>query len=171
MSPVPERALVRVVLGLVVLAAVFAVPLRYWLKVRFQQPVAMRVVGQEDLPAGTRSVFRVLCVDPRDASPLPGADVEVVLTKNGQIVASVRKTSGPRGEVLATFELPSNLQGDVTLTATARSHGLLSGDSDTLSQTIHIARRYKVLLTSDKPFYQRRWPWPRRRWCRWPAPP
>ncbi|MBI4863813.1 MAG: hypothetical protein HY815_26685, partial [Candidatus Riflebacteria bacterium] len=149
-----SRAISPAVLGILTLVVGFFPVVRHWIQVRMQRPVAMRIIGQPELASGVRSAYRIQCADPLTGNPLAGAQVEATLLRDGRQIATVTGTSGADGEVLAPFDVPRDLEGSLDLEVSARTGSGLGRDTDRRSRRLKVSRRHKLLLTSDKPFYQ-----------------
>jgi uncharacterized protein YfaS (alpha-2-macroglobulin family) len=121
------------------------------------------LLGRSRFVPGSQSALRILVRDSRNASPLPGAEIQVSLkpipsdasseapgvSLAGPVVLYSGKTD-PQGQAAVSFHLPEQMAGRQTLVVETRS----SLGSDRLEQEVTLERDYRVLLSSDKPLYQ-----------------
>ncbi len=110
------------------------------------------VLGQNRLIPGSTAAMRVVVRDSRDASPLPNAQVEVRMrpANGGRAKVLFKGVTDAAGNVDVAFAVPEDVEPQQTLIVETKS----SLGSDTLEQTVTVARDYRILLTTDKPLYQ-----------------
>ncbi|MEE9602211.1 MAG: MG2 domain-containing protein, partial [Thermoguttaceae bacterium] len=115
-------------------------------------PYDLRVLGQNELIAGSEVSLRVLLVDHRDGRPLEGVPVDVELLGNGTKspfhLASF--TTDRFGSAAPRLQLPEWEDGDYQLRVTARP----GGSSETITRPLRLKRSWRLMLTTDKPVYQ-----------------
>ncbi len=110
------------------------------------------VLGQNRLSPGSQAVFRVLTRDSRDASPLPGAQIEVSLrpADGGPARTMYKGQTDEQGMAVVAFQLPEEAGSNQVLTIRTRSRL----GADEIERPLTLERDYRVLLTTDKPIYQ-----------------
>lgn len=107
--------------------------------------------GQQELAPGTLSTLRMSVFDVDSQKPIQGADLKVLLRgPDGRETVIFEGRSDRWGTLSAGRKLPDLPEGGYTLLATATN----DRESTTLTQKVTLARKYKVLLSTDKPTYQ-----------------
>ncbi len=117
------------------------------------------VIGQDRFEPGSQAHLRVVVRDSSSGEPLSEAQVKVKLQPSGG-GSPLPLFQGPvstDGTAEVIFSVPAELQEDGTspyenaslLVETSSRLG-----SDQITHPIHIAREYRILLTTDKPIYQ-----------------
>jgi hypothetical protein len=154
MDEKPATARFRLALGVALLVAGLAPPAWQLARPRLAEPFAMRLIGERELTAGGPAGFRVVCVDPLSGAPRAGIGVEVGLVQGTARKAEARHVTDAGGEALATLQVPGDLEGEMELVVAGRGGTWLVPDTDVLRQTVRVARRHSLLLSTDKPFYQ-----------------
>lgn len=110
------------------------------------------VLGQNRLVPGSQTGMRVVVRDSRDASPLPGAEVNVEMRPAGggrgtQLFSGV---TDDQGNLSVLFTVPADAEPDQTLIIQTNSQ---LGE-DRVERAVTLERDYRVLLVTDKPLYQ-----------------
>lgn len=116
-------------------------------------PYDLRVLGQKELIAGARGSLRVQVLDLKAGTALAGVPVEIELRDSGpkkEVVRLAGFTTNNAGTGQPRFELPDWGSRDLELRVIARPHG----NTELLTQTVHLKRSWKVMLSTDKPVYQ-----------------
>ena len=109
------------------------------------------ILGQSQLIPGAPGVLHVQVQRHSNAQPIPGADVKVLLSpEDGQAQILYQGTTDSDGRVVAAFIVPQ--VADPAQQILVETNSDLG--RDTLEQPVSVERRYKVLLTTDKPIYQ-----------------
>ncbi|MGC9468567.1 MAG: MG2 domain-containing protein [Anaerolineae bacterium] len=110
------------------------------------------VLGQTRLVPGSTGAMRVVVRDSRDASPLSGAGVKVVLrpAERGHVERVFAGTTDASGTLDVSFAVPEEAAEEQVLVVETTS----SLGSDRLEKPVTIARDYRLLVTTDKPLYQ-----------------
>lgn len=111
-----------------------------------------RVLGQNQWLAGSTASLRVLTSDHLSGSPIAGAPVTISLARKGEDTFYSLYTGRTdfRGTVNASFNVPSDADGDYALRVTSAA----MGERDQVDSSIRIKKAVRVLLTTDKPIYQ-----------------
>ncbi len=115
-------------------------------------PQEAQLFGSFDLSPGGRCAYRVLVRNGLTAAPIAGADVRLVLLSgSGESAMTLRASTDSNGIARAETRLPGDLvEGGYTLKVDATSNDGLS----TISRPVEVKRRFRILVTTDKPFYQ-----------------
>jgi hypothetical protein len=110
------------------------------------------ILGQNRLVPGSQAALRVVVRDSKDASPLPGATIEVSLRPavGGRLVPLYHGQTSQQGTVEVAFNVPAEISGDQTLVI--ETHSRLG--TDTVERPVTVERDFRILLTTDKPIYQ-----------------
>ncbi len=110
------------------------------------------VLGQSRLVPGSTAAMRVVVRDTRDATPLPGSSVKVLMhpAQGGAATTLFEGVADESGNVNVTFTVPEDVDEQQTLVVETRSEL----GRDELEQPVTLARDYRVLLSTDKPLYQ-----------------
>lgn len=115
-------------------------------------PWDIKLIGQQELLAGTRGAFRVQVLNRLTQVALANVPVELSLhdrTANNTIkLASF--TTDAQGTGQPRFDLPDWADGAYELRVVARP----GGAEETLRETIKLKRSWRLMLSSDKPVYQ-----------------
>ena len=149
-----RRGWIAVGLALVVLVALSLVGLVVYnetLPQRLSQHETI-VLGQSQLVPGSTAAMRVVVRDSRDASPLSGAGVKVLLrpAQGGAERAVFEGQTDADGTVPVSFVVPEDAAAEETLVVETTS----SLGSDRLEKPVTLVRTYRLLVTTDKPLYQ-----------------
>ncbi|MBI5091959.1 MAG: hypothetical protein HZB26_05885 [Candidatus Hydrogenedentes bacterium] len=110
------------------------------------------VVAYTNWLAGSPAAVRVVALNHSTGEPIPSAKVVFSLAPNGKSEKEIYSgvTDG-RGTLEAQFRVPNDVEGPTQLIATVAADGL---GADRVTQPVTIARKTKILLTTDKPVYQ-----------------
>ncbi len=110
------------------------------------------VLGQSQLVPGSTAAMRVVVRDSRDASPLPGAGVKVLLRPTGGGAARTlfEGRTNADGTLPVSFTVPADAATEETLVVETTS----SLGSDRLEKPVTLVRSYRLLVSTDKPLYQ-----------------
>lgn len=114
--------------------------------------VEVRMVAQSEVAPGAKASLRAHVVDGERNEPIAGAAVQASLvTKDGKTIALGEATTDSAGHVVFSESLPSDVaEGDAKVQLSVRS----SAGSTEVSSNVAVRRRFKVLVSSDKPRYQ-----------------
>ena len=115
-------------------------------------PYDLRLLGQSELLAGSTASLRLAVFD-RDAKrPMPGVPVEVALydPANSREITLASFTTDGRGSGSPRLKLPDWEAGSYQLRVTATPDGV----TESLSRLIELKRRWRLMLSTDKPVYQ-----------------
>ena len=115
-------------------------------------PVGLEVLGQSELLTGAPAALRAVLTDHRTGEPIENARIVVRISPADaeDYTTLYRGLTDSRGTVEATFDIPDLEPGDYDL----KIRGRTAAGADETVQRIRIARRYQILLTTDKPIYQ-----------------
>jgi len=114
-------------------------------------PQETLVLGQDQLAPGRRAALRVLVRTADAALPLAGAEVVVSLRAAPDVIRQVYQgATDADGAAEVTFTVPEDLPKTADLVVETRSP---AGEGQ-IVRPIHIARAYKIYLSSDKPAYR-----------------
>ncbi|HEX2980921.1 MAG TPA: MG2 domain-containing protein, partial [Anaerolineaceae bacterium] len=109
------------------------------------------LLGQNRFVPGSQAAVRVLVRDSKDAAPLAGAAIQVLLrSEAGQEFDLFQGETDRAGTAEVAFQVPAEVQGKADLIVKTRS----KLGSDELERPVSVERDYRVLLSSDKPIYQ-----------------
>jgi uncharacterized protein YfaS (alpha-2-macroglobulin family) len=113
-------------------------------------PVALTVLGQNQLLAGTTGSLRIFLN--KGSQGVAGATVKVELRDSqGRVAELGTFKTDDQGTGQPRLKLPDWEDGDYTLRVVANSGWF---ESEELTEKIRLKRSWKLLLTSDKPVYQ-----------------
>lgn len=102
------------------------------------------------LQEGQQSQVRAFLIDPRNGTPLGDKEVELELSKDGEVRKTLKEKTDENG--VAVFEVEGDEIGSLTVKC-----GVLVEDGEDGEQVeaeVQIVRESKLLLTTDKPLYQ-----------------
>src|ERR1051326_1310235 len=112
-------------------------------------PYDLQLLGQRHLQAGTVASLRIVLFNHDTGKPI--GDVPVALTlrdlRTGKSDKLNTFTTDDAGTGRPRFTLPDWPEGDYTLTVTADT----PGTPEIATQSIHLKRAAKLMLTTDKP--------------------
>jgi hypothetical protein len=110
------------------------------------------VLGQAQWTPGSTAAMRIIVRDSRDATPLAGAGVKVLLrpAQGGEAARVFEGSTNAAGTLDVGFAVPEDAASQQTLIVETRS----SLGSDRLEKPVTVRRDYRLLLTTDKPLYQ-----------------
>ncbi len=110
------------------------------------------LLGQSQLIPGATATLHVQVQRHDNARPIAGADVKVWLrpAEGGRAKPLYTGTTDAEGRVAATFTVPDISHPAQEIVVETRS----DLGRDTLEQRVTVERKYKILLTTDKPIYQ-----------------
>jgi uncharacterized protein YfaS (alpha-2-macroglobulin family) len=112
-----------------------------------------RVLGQSELVAGAPASIRIITLNSRGATPLPGAAVRVLFQPKAEKTAPVLLAEGKTdasGTIDARFIVPEKPRGPGKLVVECSS-GL---GEERLERDAQIEDRLQMMLSTDKPLYQ-----------------
>lgn len=114
--------------------------------------VDVRVLGQNQLLAGTVSSLRVLVLNPYSSRAFVGIPVTVELINAGadEIIRLAGFDTNATGTGRPKFQLPDWPDGDYELRVTAN----VNGTEEVISRTVTLKRSWQLMVTTDKPVYQ-----------------
>ena len=108
------------------------------------------VLGQARLVPGSTAAMRVVVRDSRDATPLPGARVKVLLRSAEASRTLYEGEADASGALDVSFAVPDDVDGAQTLVVETSS----SLGADRLEKPVTLARDHRLLVSTDKPLYQ-----------------
>lgn len=151
----PRRHWLLVGLGVLVLAGVVVLAAMIAYYVDLPEHLSQHetlVLGQRTLVPGSTAAMRVVVRDSRDATPLPGAAVKVMMRpqEGGRAHVLFEGTTDDRGTLGVHFTVPESTDEQQILVVETRS----SLGTDRFEQPVSVRREYRVLITTDKPIYQ-----------------
>lgn len=141
-----SRSVLALTAAAVVLIAAFHA---YYYNLR-PTPYDVRILGQNELLAGTNAAIRVAVFNERTGEEFTGVPVGLTI---------VDRTSGETAElgsfvsgenVAAQLQLPDWKEGKYDLRIVARP----AGGREVLTKSVRLTRQWKLMLSSDKPIYQ-----------------
>ena len=113
--------------------------------------LAASVDGQHTLSPGSLATLRAQVFDVDGHAPIAGARLRILLLgADGKETLVYEGPSDKWGTVSAGKRLPDLPEGGYTLVV----HASKGGEETSFTQPITLQRRYRVLLSSDKPTYQ-----------------
>ncbi len=110
-----------------------------------------RLVGYRELLAGSRAAVRLVSLNHATGEPVPNAAVQMHIVSNGAETEVFNGKTNAEGTLEASFAVPEKIFGGAELRIRVSASGL---GEDKISQPITIARKARILLTTDKPLYQ-----------------
>jgi len=114
---------------------------------------SLRLLGQNELAAGSTASVRLIALTEADSKPIAGANVELaLLPKEGRepTLSLLTGRTNDKGTLEASFQVPTDAVGDHRLAASVSSpYG-----EETVEQPVAIKDPTRILLTTDKPLYQ-----------------
>lgn len=137
--------------------------LEYRLKTRFGEERAAfrlidvlpqletRLLGSGQFLVGSKASLRLVALNHATGQPVAGAAVEVRLKTDAEERALLSATTNADGALDTPFEVPGDLAGRAELRIKVTAAGL---GEDEIVQPVTVARKTRVLLTTDKPLYQ-----------------
>lgn len=113
--------------------------------------LAAALDGEPRLSPGALSTLRMSVFDASSGEPLEGAQMKVALRgPDGRSTVLYEGASDRFGTAGGNRRLPDLPEGGYTLTLTATR----GAEATTVERPVEVARRFRVLLSSDKPTYQ-----------------
>ncbi len=115
-------------------------------------PYDLRLLGQNELLAGSGASLRVAVLDHNTGRPVPGVPVQLALYNPSmkQEVRLASLTTDERGAVSPQFDLPDWEDGQYELRVTAQPKNA----KEVLTQPIQLRREWRLMVSTDKPVYQ-----------------
>jgi len=115
-------------------------------------PYDLRLLGQNELLAGSGASLRVAVLDHNTGRPVPGVPVQLALydPSSKQQIRLASLTTDERGAVSPQFDLPDWEDGQYELRVTAQPKGA----KEILSRPIQLRREWRLMVSTDKPVYQ-----------------
>lgn len=113
-------------------------------------PYDLRLLGQSRLAPGSMASLRVNLLRSAGGAPVAAAPVEIELRGQDKVVQLASFTTNDQGSGDLHFRLPDWTDGEYQLRVVAH----IDGKDEELTQTVHLRRSWKVMLSSDKPVYQ-----------------
>jgi len=110
------------------------------------------IFGQNKFSPGSFASFRVITLDHKTRTPIPGAEIEIIAkAKEKKVTVDLYNgKTGKFGTADIRFPVPELAEGDYDLIINTRS----KAGKDIIKKPVKIERTYKILLTTDKPLYQ-----------------
>jgi uncharacterized protein YfaS (alpha-2-macroglobulin family) len=138
-------------LGSVAAAAILLVCMNAYVQNMEATPYDLILLGQRDLLASANFPLRVRLLDRKANAAVAGAKLTIELIHAQSRKVEVRLTSTTDANGGCTPVIPiQHLSGDYDLRVTAET----PKGPEVIEEHIHIARSWKIMLTSDKPVYQ-----------------
>jgi len=111
-----------------------------------------RILGQTKWNAGAPASFRLIAFDRAGGEPVEDANITARLVRKDDKsnIAEFSGKTDSRGTVEMRFKMPEDVKGEAELLVDVNS----KKGVDSLKSEIEIARRNKILLSTDKPLYQ-----------------
>ncbi len=111
----------------------------------------LRILGQNELLAGTPASLRLAVFDVRTNQPLPRVPLTVALynSESRETVELAQLTTDDRGNANPQFELPDWPEGKYELRVVAGT-----GDGEAIERQVELKRAWQLMLSTDKPVYQ-----------------
>jgi 5-hydroxyisourate hydrolase-like protein (transthyretin family) len=143
---------VKTFLALAALAIVALGGLSWYYYQLAPSPYSLRLIGQNSLLAGSPAALRLAVVEQQSGQPIANVPVTLALfnAKTQETVELASFTTGAESSDSPRFQLPDWPSGDYTLQLKA----ITSSGVEELSETITLARSFKLMLSTDKPIYQ-----------------
>ena len=115
-------------------------------------PVDLKVLGQNQLLAGTRSSLRVVLMNPNTSLAMAGipVTVELINAATSEAVRLAGFSTDASGTGRPTIQLPDWPDGDYELRVTAD----VSGADEIVTRSITLKRSWQLMVSTDKPVYQ-----------------
>jgi len=115
-------------------------------------PYDLRLLGQNELLAGSGASLRVAVLDHNTGRPVPGVPVQLALynPSTNEELPLVSLTTDDRGAVSPRFDLPDWDDGRYELRVTAQPKRA----KEILTQSIQLRREWRLMVSTDKPVYQ-----------------
>jgi len=115
-------------------------------------PYDLRVLGQNELIAGSEASLRVLLVDHETNRPVEGVPVEIELidTDSGKRIHLASFTTDQFGSGAPHLNLPDWEDGDYKLCVRAKP----GRTAEVINRTVSLKRSWQLMLSTDKPVYQ-----------------
>ncbi|MCA9266661.1 MAG: hypothetical protein KDA60_22540, partial [Planctomycetales bacterium] len=115
-------------------------------------PYDLRMLGDRAWIPGSTATLRLAVVDPESRQTLTNVrgvlQIRDVRRQRSDTLADF--TIGEQGEAVPRFTVPDWEDGDYQLVFTAYP----GGAAESVVETIHVKRAWKLMLSSDKPIYQ-----------------
>ncbi|MFT5525674.1 MAG: hypothetical protein ACI9HK_003644, partial [Pirellulaceae bacterium] len=146
-SDFPMTVMVLIAASVLIVAGIH----RYYERLS-ASPYDLRVMGQKDWLAGSVTTLRLAVFDQRTGKPM--SDVPVTLALRNRATRETHKlvsfVTTDFGEETPRFQLPEWAEGQYDLLFTAS----LEGVEETLPRIVQLKRKWKLMLSTDKPIYQ-----------------
>ncbi len=115
-------------------------------------PYDLRVLGQNELLAGSEASLRVLLVDHETNRPVEGVPVEIELlgTDSGKRIHLASFTTDQFGSGTPQLTLPDWKDGEYRLQVRAKP----GRTAEVIHRTVSLKRSWQLMLSTDKPVYQ-----------------
>ncbi len=138
-------------LGTVAAAALLLLCLNTYVNHMEATPYDLVVLGQRDLLAATNATLRIRLLDRKTNTPVAGAPVtvEFLHPDTHKVELTTTCQTDAHGGSQPSFRLPDT-DGDYELRVTAQT----PRGPEIVEEKVHIARSWKIMLSSDKPVYQ-----------------
>ncbi len=133
----------------------------------FNPAFEVKVLGSSNFMAGSQGALRIITFEPSSGEPVSNVPISIYLQKPAQGAGGsgienqpvkprdpgdniFRGRTGPEGTLDASFPIPDDREGSLSLTIAAG----IPGKTTDVEATVNIRREYKIYLTTDKPLYQ-----------------
>ena len=113
--------------------------------------IETRLVAYREWLAGSRAAARVVAINHATGKPVPEASVRLLLTNDSSEHVVFEGATNVEGTIEARFDVPADISGAAELIVQVDAPDL---GTDTITESVQIVRKTKILLTSDKPLYQ-----------------
>lgn len=134
--------------GMIAAAALAIVAIQMWVASWTPPGLAVQLVAQSEVNAGSRGSLRVVVESIAGQKPLSGRDVSLLLRKsNGASTTLAAFTTDANGTASPSFMYPDWEPGNYTLSVEVDGY-------THLERTVALKRERRVMLSTDKPQYQ-----------------
>lgn len=112
-----------------------------------------RIIGQNELIAGSPASLRIVAFDARGMKPLKGAEITATLTasENQKTVELFKQSSDDFGSISFNYTVPSDVKGNGTIEIKVKSP---EGERKDVVPVNIKEKEPKTNLSTDKPLYQ-----------------
>ena len=111
----------------------------------------VQLMGSNNLLEGAQTVFRIVAKDPESREAVKGAQVSLDLKQGDDVLQSAAFDTDEFGLAAVQLDVPRDLEGGYQLDLNIETG---ERGSQSISAPVDILRESRILLTTDKPFYQ-----------------
>jgi len=111
-----------------------------------------RILGQTKWYAGSPASLRLVALKANNGIPIAGVKINAKLTEKDtdELISEFSGMTNSQGTVDMRFELPENVEENTVLNIKVDS----PNGKDEIKEEIMVKKKYKILLSTDKPIYQ-----------------